>query len=241
MANRVTRTYYKNLTPAGYQDVHYYLNYCPFGCSIPNGNPATGCDDDAHALYYYVYYPTGTGINYSTCPLPALIMFHSGAFSECSSPDQDGLEDFCEEMASRGFVVFSCSYRVGVLTDQTNIPNTPTGHEGDPKWQYVSAQQILAIYRACQDARGSIRSIIQANATETLFKINTNDIFVGGMSAGSLIAMNAVYYQSQAMIDAVFPNVSAALGSINPDFYAAPPPAIGDPDYFPNIAGVINL
>jgi len=74
------------------------------------------------------------------------------------------------------------------------------------------------------------------------YRINTNYIFVGGMSAGSLIAMNAVYYQSQAMIDAVFPNVSSALGSINPNFYyAAPPSMAGAPDYFPKIKGVFNM
>lgn len=239
----VTKTeaisYYKTRYPAGYTDVHYKLNYCPFKCPVPNGSD--GCDTDAAlALYYYVYYPTDF-VNYDNCSLPAIIMFHSGAYSECSNPDQEGLDYFCRAMASRGFVVFSCSYRVGVLTDQTNIPGTPMGHETDPKWQYVSAQQILAIYRACQDARGAIRSIILANSTETRFKISTTDIFVGGMSAGSLIAMNAVYYQNQTMIDAVFPGVSTVLGDINPDFYAAPPPVMGAPDYFPNIIGVINL
>ncbi|MEP6466855.1 MAG: hypothetical protein ABJB05_11155 [Parafilimonas sp.] len=247
----VTKTeaipYYKTQFPDGYQDVHYYLNYCPFGCKIPPDNRATGCDNDASiALYYYAYYPTNF-VDYNNCSLPALIMFHSGAYSECSSPDQDGLDYLCRAMAARGFVVFSVSYRVGVLADQTVIPTAQ--QDLGPKDEYVSAQQILAIYRACQDARGAIRSIILANDTATYYKINTGNIFVGGLSAGSLIAMNSVYYQTESMLNAVFPNVSFALGgtnasingSINPDFYAAPPPAIGDADYFPNIKGVLNL
>ncbi len=234
--------YYKNQFPTGYQDVHYRLNFCPFNCPEPPNN-ATGCDNDAsNELYYYVYYPTNF-VDYSTCSLPALIIFHSGGFSECSSPDQDGLDYFCTAMAARGFVVFSVSYRVGVLTDPTPIPGVI--HPVGPKQQRVSAQQMLAIYRACQDARGAIRSIILGNPSEIRFKINTNYVFVGGMSAGSLIAMNAVYYQSQdthqAMIDAVFPNISSSLGSINPDFYYAPPPILPSDDYLPNIAGVLNL
>ncbi len=235
------RTYYKSLNMPDYKDVHYEANYCPSGCPIPDSIPPTGCDNDPrNALYYYVYYPTN--FDFTTCSLPALIMFHSGAYSECSKADQDDIDYMCRAMASRGFVVFSVSYRVGVLTDATNIPSTLPAFSTDPKNQDVSAQQILAIYRACQDARGAIRSIIKRNQTETLFKINTNYIFVGGMSAGSLIAMNAVYYQNQAMIDAVFPNVSAALGSINPDFYyAAPPSTITDPDYLPSIKGVFNM
>ncbi|MBS1744993.1 MAG: carboxylesterase family protein, partial [Bacteroidetes bacterium] len=244
----LTRTYYKSLTPAGYSDVHYKLNYCPFTCPVPN-NP-TGCDNTADALYYYVYYPTNYP-NYNTCPLPALILFHSGGFSECSSPDQDGLDYFCRAMASRGFVVFSVSYRVGILADRRNIPGTPPpppSHQNDPKWQYVSAQQILGIYRAVQDARGAIRSIIKRQVNETSgdtwndpYRIDTNYVFVDGMSAGSHIAMNSAYYPTQTMINKVFPNVSTALGGIDPDFYYAAPPATGDDDYFHNIEGVVNL
>jgi len=131
--------YYKSLNMPNYKDVHYEANYCPSGCPIPANNPPTGCDNDPeNALYYYVYYPTN--YDYTTCALPALIMFHSGAYSECSSTDQDGIDYICTAMASRGFVVYNVSYRVGVLTDATNIPNTPPGHTHDPKWQYVSAQ-----------------------------------------------------------------------------------------------------
>lgn len=240
--------YYSTQSPSGYKDAHYKLNYCPFVCPVPSGTD--GCDIDAStALYYFVYYPTNF-VDYNTCKLPALIMFHSGGFSECSDPDQDGLNYFCESMAARGFVVFSCQYRVGVIPDQRPIPGVinPVG----PKEEYVSAQQILAIYRACQDARGAIRSIIKRQNNETSgdnwndpYRINTNKIFVGGMSAGSVIAMNAVYYQSQntfqSMIDAVFPNVSSSLGSINPNFYYAAPPTLPSDDFLPNIQGCLNM
>jgi len=238
VATPLKRFYYKSLSMPDYSDVHYELNYCPFACPIPENNPPTGCDTEPRiALYYYVYYPTN--INYAQCALPALIMFHGGGYSECSSPDQEGLEVFCKEMASRGFVVFSVQYRVGILADERPIPNVVPPTVG-PKEEYVSAQQILGIYRACQDARGAIRSIIKRNDEETIFKINTDNIFIGGMSAGSLIAMNAAYYQDQAQINAVFPNVSTALGNINPDFYYADAPADIEDDYFPKIKGVLN-
>ena len=61
---------------------------------------------------------------------------------------------------------------------------------------YTTAQQILAIYRACQDGRGAIRSIIKyetvgwghdANNVNYPWHIDINKIFVGGVSAGSVI------------------------------------------------------
>ncbi len=232
----------------GFQDVRYQLNYCPSGCPPPSQIPdPTSCENDPkNALYYYVYYPSD--IDLVACPHPALIMFHSGAFSECSKAEQDDITNMCTEMASRGFVVFDVSYRVGVLTDATPIPGK-TGSDGlKPKFQLVSAQQVLAIYRACQDARGAIRSIIQRqldeginNGINDLYRIDLNYVFVGGMSAGSAIAMTATYYKTQGKYNSTFPNVSSALGSIDPDLYYASPTALGTLDYFQYIKGVFNM
>lgn len=168
-------------------------------------------------------------------------MFHQGGYSECSSADLLGVQEVCKDMAARGFVVFDVNYRVGVIPDPANYPGWNLAGPHDPVDQYVSVQQLLAIYRACQDARGAIRTIIQNNASSTPYKINTNKIFLGGMSAGSVIAMNAAYYQTQSMIDQVFPNVKNSLGNINPNYYAAVAPSSIDDDYYPNIQGVLNM
>lgn len=123
-------------------------------------------------------------------------------------------------ISEKRFVVFNVEYRGGRLKDASNT-------------QYTSVQQQLAVYRACQDARGAIRSIIKRQKNQGTgdiadsFRINTSKIFVGGFSAGGVAAMNASWY-TNSMVYAVFPNggtgsltIQQALGSIDIDQYYA--------------------
>ncbi|NNV54592.1 alpha/beta hydrolase [Limnovirga soli] len=218
--------------PADYKDVRYSANSCGVGGS-------TICQTDPKiSLYYQVYYPKKKGnvtINYNNCKFPALILFHGGSYDECGSLYNPGIVFLANEYAKRGFVVFNVEYRRGVLIDTRSDPTTGIG--------YTTAQQMLAIYRASQDARGAIRSIIKRQRfhVESFptdpYQIDTTKLFVGGVSAGSVIAMNAVYYQKQIMIDAAFPGINAALGSINQNFY------YGDTtiNFAPIVKGVFNM
>jgi hypothetical protein len=87
-------------------------------------------------------------------------------------------------------------------------------------------QQQLAIYRACQDGRGAIRSIIKRQNEgyqNELYKIDKEQIYIGGMSAGALIAMNVAYYDA-TRVASVFPTVGTytteqVMGPINANFY----------------------
>jgi len=225
-------------------DVLYSQNNC-----VP-GQHINDCITDLSILKIHVYYPTN--INYLTCSLPAIILFHGGAFNECGDYNDKGIREFGKKLAARGFVVFNVNYRVGVLADPSYVPSSL--NEANPLLHYVCAQQMLAIYRALQDARGAIRSIIAMQNNNVLgtvqhpYKINVNNIFVGGISAGSLIALCAAYYGTQAKINDVFLDdgshpISTSLGGIDPtDVYYANPPASGLPadDYFANLKGVIN-
>lgn len=227
---RTTVNYGKNGTTDVFKDVKYKQNDCDANVALP-----TYCETDAATfLKYDVYYPANN--NYTTCKLPAIILFHGGAYNECSDYRDGGVVKLCQEFAKRGFVAFSIQYRVGILVD----PNSVTGVF--PEVTYTSAQQVLAIYRACQDARGAIRNIIERQNNSSLqlpYQINVNNIFLGGVSAGSLIAMATAYYQDQSQFDAVFPGVSAntVLGSIDQNFYD-----IADPtsNFIPNVRGVFN-
>lgn len=201
-----------------YKDVEY------FGC---NGFVNTYCSSDTSFLKYYVYYPKNH--NYNSCPLPAIIMFHGGGFSDCNGIEgAEYIAYACAEFAKRGFVVYNINYRLGALIDYVD-------HD------YVSAQEILGIYRAVQDGRGALRSIIKRQRNQTFFNdpyiIDTNKIFLAGESAGSVLALNLAYYQSQAMIDSTAPGAKEVLGSINADYY------YGDSiiSYEKKIKGVMNM
>ncbi|MEP6684219.1 MAG: hypothetical protein ABJA35_13205 [Parafilimonas sp.] len=194
------------------------------------------CEDPLASLIYDVYYPTkakGITIDYSTCAtLPAVIFAHSGGFSDCSSKDIPGISIYATEFAKRGFICFSIEYRRGVQLDYMHRV-------------YTSVQQEIAIYRACQDARGAIRTIIQRHGTyNDFFQIDTSSVFVGGNSAGSLAMLNAAYYSDPTIVYPIFPklagssiNIQQALGPINANFYDCD----SSQPYIGNIKGVINL
>lgn len=106
---------------------------------------------------------------------------------------------------------------------------------------YTTAQQWLAVYRGMQDARGAIRSIIKMQldgVNSSLYQFDTSKLFLGGTSAGSVLALAATFYKTQAKINDVFPGISTSLGPADlQDVYYANP---ADVDYFGKIKGVLN-
>ncbi|MEP6684222.1 MAG: hypothetical protein ABJA35_13220 [Parafilimonas sp.] len=219
-------------------DVQYLKNSC--------GENAEHCTSNLCNLKIHVFYPSGISVN---CKLPAVILFHGGAYNECGDYNDGGIIALAENFAVRGFVAFDVNYRVGVLSDPRLVSNL-TIPDNNPVLKYVSAQQMLAIYRALQDAHGAIRSILTMQLdgtflTKNKYQIDINKVFLGGVSAGSLIAFGAEYlaYDSpnQTKIDALFPNVSTALGPIDlTGVYYANKPANINQDYFGKIKGILN-
>ena len=120
---------------------------------------------------------------------PAVVMIHGGGFSGGQKEDRWGE---CIELAKRGYATFSINYRVG--WDQSD-PNN----------------QLLAIYRAHQDANAAIRYIINNSST---FRIDTNWIFIGGSSAGAITANNLVY-TSQDEYETLYPGIGNLLGDLH--------------------------
>ena len=226
--------YGKVPAPAEYKDVLYGKD--------PNRNcdnldpDSTYCLDNTEQLRFSAFFPDSISGSKITCPLPTILMFHPGSFLECPNYQQQRMEVICRELAKRGFIVFSFEYRRGVLIDNRF---DPTGI-----FTYVSAQQILGVYRACQDIRGAIRSVIhmqrnknQFNYFGGEFNIDTNNLFLGGMSAGSIMAMNAAYYQRQGQMDSSYPGAGSVLGDLDAPFY------VGDTtiNYIPKIKGVLSM
>lgn len=179
------------------------------GCAAQNDF----CEEDPAALNYVVFYPKS--IDYTTCKLPGILLFHAGGYSDCSTYKYE--DTLCINLARKGFIVYLVEYRRGRIKDKNDFRI------------YTSVQQMLALYRAFQDGRGAIRSIIKRQreiAINSLpYQVDTNNIFVAGQSAGAGIANTLAYYKTQAMINAVFPvpagepSIEAALGPIDADYY----------------------
>jgi poly(3-hydroxybutyrate) depolymerase len=100
---------------------------------------------------------------------PFIIVFHGGGFSSGNKQSGD-IRDLCFHLARRGFVCASANYRLG--------------HDFSEYGQYK------ARYRAIQDGHAALRFII--NNANTV-RIDTSWLFVGGQSAGSLLALGMAY------------------------------------------------
>lgn len=120
---------------------------------------------------------------------PFIMLCHGGGFSSGDKQSGD-IKDLCIHLAMRGFVCASINYRIG--------------HDFSEYGQYK------ARYRAIQDGLAALRFIVKnANAV----RIDTNWIFVGGQSAGSLVALGVVY-ADQSELDSVSLLYSATATSV---------------------------
>jgi acetyl esterase/lipase len=109
---------------------------------------------------------------------PFIMMFHGGAF-QAGDKRQGDIVDVCFELAKRGFVCASVGYRLG--NDNSEYDD------------------YRARYRAIQDGHAAMRYIVN-NATAV--RIDTSWIFVGGQSAGSVLAQGMVY-ADQSELDSI--------------------------------------
>ena len=203
-------SYAKTPFPAECKDVSYANDDIRGNCI-----PVDSCGSGEASLFYDVYYPVH---NYSTLKLPAIILAHPGGYMECTNLHSRFMNTLCTAFARRGFVVFNIEYRRGRVLDPTNNFSS-----------YKTVQQEAAVYRASQDMRGAIRSIIKRERMQNQpYRIDTNKIFIGGASAGGLMSMNSAWY-TNSMVYAAFPTqpgypqVKDVLGPIDADYYSGEP------------------
>ena len=212
---------YGKASAPNYFDVQYTLN-----CG---GGATDYCRTNKDsALQIMVYYPK----NKRSCKFHVYFHMHGGAYSDCGPVLSEPPSAYiCRDIARMGFVACDVDYRRGVLIDT----NTVAGSQ--PPVPYTTAQQAVAIYTGTQDVEGAIRYIIfsaRSQTSSSAFEMDTTQLYIGGFSAGSVLALLATYYQKQSMLDAIFPNIKTVLGNIKVDYYK------GDTsiNYFPYIRAV---
>lgn len=156
------------------------------------------------------YEPTGD----TSHARPLIIWAHGGSFLSGTSTDAD-VDTLCHRFAKKGYACASINYRLGVAAPD-------------------SAEFIKAVLRGVQDMKASIRFFYKDKLTTNTYKIDTNNIFIGGSSAGAFMSLHTAYlkrscqmveYMSQATLD--------GLGGI--EGYS------GNQCYSQHTKGVINL
>ncbi|MBJ7427725.1 MAG: alpha/beta hydrolase fold domain-containing protein [Bacteroidia bacterium] len=150
-----------------YTDVPYFdSTEITIGTNVQFGS-ALDHLGNSYILRMDLYYPN---LNIDLSPKrPFVMLFHGGGFSSGDKQSGD-IKDLCIHMARRGFVCASVNYRIG--------------------YDFSEYGQYKARYRAIQDGHAALRYVVNnANAV----RIDTSWLFVGGQSAGSLLALGMVY------------------------------------------------
>jgi acetyl esterase/lipase len=106
---------------------------------------------------------------------PLIIFAHAGGFIN-GSKDVDNMQAICDSFARKGFVTATIDYRKGF---------DPLDDE--------SAER--AVYRAVQDGKAAVRFFKENYLT---YKIDTNNVFFGGMSAGGFVAYHVAYLDQES-------------------------------------------
>ncbi len=125
------------------------------------------------ALLMDVYEPAGD----AQSQRPVIVMAHAGAFVEGERSD---LEDLCITFAQRGYVAATIDYRL--LPDPFAL--------GFPPDTLLALDLII---KDVSDMKAAVRYFRQDAATTDQFRIDPEQVFVGGASAGAIISLHVAY------------------------------------------------
>ncbi len=112
---------------------------------------------------------------------PFIMLMHGGGYqTEDDFSNKNQWVELCFKLAKRGFVVATIDYRVGYKEWSPRAKIDPTA--------------FYAGYRAFQDVRAALRYFVH-NAS--VYGIDTNNIFIGGRSAGGDISLHTAFLSQQ--------------------------------------------
>jgi len=170
-------------------------------------NSFTGANYDLKLDFYE---PTGDTMSFR----PLIIWAHGGSFLGGTKTDAD-MVALCQRFTKRGFVCASVNYRTGFFPID-------------------SANAVKAVVRAVQDMKASIRFFYKDRKDGTnTYGIDTNNIFIGGSSAGAITALHIAYLDSTCKISDYLNNTMITdLQGLDGNS--------GNPCYSTKVHGVLN-
>ena len=156
-----------------------------------------------------VYQPTGD----TETNRPLIIWVHGGSFIGGTKTDGD-MVAFSQKFAKKGYVCASIDYRLGFFP-------------------FDSANAVKAVVRAVQDLRAAVRFFYKDKQTSNTYKIDTNNIYVGGSSAGAITSLHLAYLDDECEVsDYLNQTTITQLGGLEG--------TSGNPGYSSNVKGVLN-
>ncbi len=168
--------------------------------------PAVG-NGQTQNLYMTVFEPTGDLL----AKRPVVVFTFGGSFV---TGERSQVYDMCLEFVRMGFVAVATDYRVGFF-----FPSEVTTTQ--------------AVVRGMHDMKAAIRYLYKDAQTDNLFKIDTNYVIVGGVSAGAICAIQTAYLTDDSEIPEYLYNDTAGMGGIAGNS--------GNPGYSSKVCGVISF
>ncbi|WP_232285867.1 alpha/beta hydrolase [Aquimarina agarilytica] len=147
---------------------------------------------------------------------PLFIFAHGGGFTK-GARDVIKPSGFLQTLTKSGYVVASISYRL--LDVPSNMQSTSIG-----------------ILNAVEDMRAAIRYFRKDAATTNEFKIDTDQIFIGGYSAGAITALHTAYLNTIDKVTTYVPFLAPYVTTHNGIEGSS-----GNPGYASTVKGVINV
>lgn len=125
-------------------------------------------------LYLDLYEPMGD----TAAMRPVIVLAFGGSYI---GGQREDLADLCERFAKMGYVAVTIDYR---LYDGPFVP-LPTG-----------TQMTDVVVKSIGDMKAAIRFLREDAATNNLYQIDPDQIFVGGISAGAITAAHTAVIDS---------------------------------------------
>lgn len=168
--------------------------------------------DNIQELLLDVYLPAGD----TATIRPLVIMAHGGYFISGSKTDNT-VVPICEGLARMGYVTASIGYRLGVPIE---FP--------------LAGPFTEAVLRGIQDMRAAIRFFRKSFAEDgNPYGIHPDEIYVGGLSAGGILALHLAYMDLD--------EVPATVNWNNPGLTGGIEGNSGNPGYSSDIKAVIGI
>lgn len=138
---------------------------------------------------------------------PLVIFAFGGSFV---GGDRNQVAPFCQAFTEMGYVCAAIDYRIGFF-----IPN--------------EVNTTLAVVRGMHDMKAAVRFFRKEAA---LYKIDTDRIIIGGVSAGAISAVQAAYLDSDSEIPSYLYGDTTGFGGVEGNS--------GNGGFSSKVAGVIN-
>jgi dienelactone hydrolase len=163
-------------------------------------------------LFMDVFEPQGDTLS----KRPTIVLAFGGSFI---GGNKDDVHDLCLYYTRKGYVAVAVDYR---LYDGPFIPFPNAA---------VMTDEVV---KAVSDMKAAIRYLRQDAATNNFYKIDTNKIFAGGISAGGILASHLAYLDSTDNYDSEIASAIATNGGWNGN-------SSSNFQYSSEVQGVINF